>query len=91
MSSHRQNNRISRRDWCGMASLGVGVSIASCRSHLLPFDSVEILDANRPGMIRSSCRRCGRFLGFRPVGEPKTLNTVRDVAPQRVNADRFGV
>lgn len=43
----------------------VGVSTSVCRSHLLPFDAVEQRDPKRPGYTRSTCRRCGRFLGYR--------------------------
>jgi hypothetical protein len=42
-----------------------GVSVRGCKEHLLPFDAIEITDIQRPGWVRSTCRLCGRFLGYR--------------------------
>lgn len=39
----------------------------SCRYHIMPFDAIEDEDPRRPGAIRSVCRHCGRFLGYRPA------------------------
>jgi hypothetical protein len=39
----------------------------SCRYHIMPFDAIESEDPRRPGVIRSDCRHCGQFLGFRPA------------------------
>lgn len=66
-----------------LANAGVGSAVTNCRMHLLPFDAVESADLSRVGWIRSSCRLCGRFLGFRPVANSKTSRMVRDVASQR--------
>lgn len=43
-----------------------GVAIAPCTHHMPPFDAIEFEDPRRPGFIRSDCRLCGRFLGYRP-------------------------
>ncbi len=45
----------------------LGVAIERCKSHLPPFDAIESADAFRPGWLRSTCRRCGKFLGYRPA------------------------
>ena len=39
---------------------------ADCLSHIPPFDAVESPDPSRHGWIRSDCRKCGKFLGYRP-------------------------
>jgi hypothetical protein len=49
------------------AAIG-GLAIAACVNHLQPFDAIEREEHTRPGFIRSDCRRCGRFLGYRPKG-----------------------
>ncbi len=36
-----------------------------CTKHLLPFDAIDEPDKSRFGFIRSKCRHCGRFLGYR--------------------------
>ncbi len=38
---------------------------ARCREHLPPFDAIEKPDKRRLGFIRSKCRHCGKFLGYR--------------------------
>ncbi len=43
-----------------------GVAIKPCEFHIPPFDAIESEDPTRPGCIRSDCRLCGRFLGYRP-------------------------
>lgn len=37
-----------------------------CGVHLPPFDAVEWTNNRRPGWVRVTCRRCGRFLGNHP-------------------------
>lgn len=37
-----------------------------CPSHIQPFDAIETPAPRRPGWIRVTCRRCGRFIGFHP-------------------------
>ncbi len=39
-----------------------------CVAHLQPFETVEQEDGRRPGWFRSTCRRCGSFLGYRRAG-----------------------
>lgn len=36
-----------------------------CEPHVPPFDQVDEPDRTRSGWVRSRCRRCGRFLGYR--------------------------
>jgi hypothetical protein len=43
-----------------------GVAVDRCASHILPFNAIESEDPKRPGFIRSDCKLCGRFLGYRP-------------------------
>jgi hypothetical protein len=43
-----------------------GVAIERCSFHIPPFDAIEWEDPQRPGYIRSDCRLCGCFLGYRP-------------------------
>lgn len=38
-----------------------------CGVHLPPFDAVEWTNNRRPGWVRVTCRRCGRFLGNHPA------------------------
>ena len=48
------------------AVVGGGVATVRCLSHLPPFDAVCVADIKRRGWVRSHCRLCGRFLGYRP-------------------------
>ncbi|MDP1561995.1 MAG: hypothetical protein Q8M16_11505 [Pirellulaceae bacterium] len=45
--------------------LGYCGKFEPCGAHVPPFDAVEETDNRRPGFIRSKCRQCGRFLGYR--------------------------
>ena len=43
-----------------------GVAIERCLTHYPPYDLVDVPDSSRPGWIRSTCRKCGTFMGYRP-------------------------
>lgn len=45
-----------------------------CSTHLPPFETNDTADVKRPGWVRSECRKCGAFLGFR--------DTARDSTPE---------
>lgn len=36
-----------------------------CVCHIAPFDTIDRPDQSRIGWIRSQCRLCGAFLGYR--------------------------
>lgn len=36
-----------------------------CSGHASPFDLIDERDPKRPSYIRSTCRACGRFVGYR--------------------------
>jgi hypothetical protein len=36
-----------------------------CRTHSPPFEMIDEPDKTRSGFIRSKCRHCGKFLGYR--------------------------
>jgi hypothetical protein len=50
-----------------VASVGCGLSVEPCSYHIQPFDSIAQADPKRNGWERLTCRKCGRFLGYRPV------------------------
>jgi hypothetical protein len=51
------------------ADLPVTTHSQLCISHNPPFDLIERPDVNRRGWIRSECRVCGKFIGYRPQGD----------------------
>jgi hypothetical protein len=50
-----------------IASVGCGLSVEACSHHIQPFDAIAQTDPKRKGWERLTCRKCGRFLGYRPV------------------------
>lgn len=48
---------------------------APCNGHVPPFDVIDEPDLERSGFIRSKCRHCKRFLGYRRTG--KTVHWTR--------------
>jgi hypothetical protein len=67
--THAATEAGSEADRAGVAELdaikAAGVATERCRWHLPPFDALEEPDRLRPGYIRSTCRLCGTFLGYR--------------------------
>lgn len=59
-----------------------GIAFKRCETHLPPFDTVESEDKNRHGWIRSECRQCGRFIGYRPV---EAIDTIKHVEARTVH------
>ena len=39
---------------------------SQCRPHNNPDNYLDTPDSNRPGWIRTTCRICGKFIGYRP-------------------------
>jgi hypothetical protein len=52
---------------------GAGIAIERCETHTPPFDAIETTDVKRRGWMRSTCRRCGRLLGYRPTNHQDTI------------------
>ncbi len=50
-----------------------GLAVTPCKYHIPPFDEVESIDQTRRSWICLRCRRCGRFLGYRPQSESVQL------------------
>jgi hypothetical protein len=40
-----------------------------CSPHNKPANYIDEAAPNRPGWIRSTCRECGAFIGYRPVSD----------------------
>lgn len=53
---------------------GAGVAVKRCEAHMPPFDAIENNDARRRGWVRSTCRLCGKFLGYRPATGQDTID-----------------
>lgn len=46
---------------------GTATGAARCPSHIDRRDWLETPAPNRPGWLRTTCRRCGSFVGYRPA------------------------
>lgn len=46
----------------------LGVTPERCPSHLDRDDWQDVPAPGRPGWIRTTCKRCGCFIGYRPEG-----------------------
>ena len=48
-----------------------------CSTHLPPFDTNDTADPRRPGWVRSECRKCGAFHGYRETARDSTPDLSR--------------
>ena len=64
---------------------------ARCITHIPPFTSIDTEPNDRPGWIRSRCKLCGTFLGYRLKANESTAVTMLEAKAWASNdAELFG-